>query len=285
LILVVPNVRLELPSRPENVLLVREMLTGLAEAVELDEPDLHDISTAVSEACNNVVQHAYGEAEGPLQVDVSVAKDRLDVVVRDRGHCVRPLIGPALDDRSGRGIRIIQALAERVRFDGAIGEGTEVKMTFSTPGVREFGMAHQGGLRTDMSAAAEPVSAVLVTLMPALLARTVLVHLLDLLSARAHFCAERIADPRRLAGALAGCAPAPDGQDRLNAAIALMPRTLSLRLGPLRTDRAQELISDPALVRLAPVLQPVAGGRRAADSKRSQILALTLAETRWRAKS
>lgn len=275
---VVPNVRLELLSRPENPLLVREMLAGLAEAVELTEPDFHDIRTAVSEACNNVVQHAYPGAEGPLEVDVSVAENRLDVVVRDRGCGVRPLISSAVDGRFGLGLPLIHALAERVEFNGAMGKGTEVKMTFATPGVREFGLSHQNGLLSDIAAAAEPASTVLITLTPALLARTILAHLLGVLSARADLSAEQISNSRLLAEALTGCAQSPDGQDLVNVAIALMSRELSLRLGPLRADRARELISHPVLVRVAPVLELIAGDRTDADSQRSKILTLTLAE-------
>ena len=42
-----PNVLLNLSNRPENVLLVREVLTGVAEAVELVGNELNDIRTAV----------------------------------------------------------------------------------------------------------------------------------------------------------------------------------------------------------------------------------------------
>jgi hypothetical protein len=137
-------------------------------------------------------------------------------------------------------------------------------------------MPDQEEVRADLTAAAEPASTVLITLMPALLARTVLDHLLSELSARAHFSGERIADSRALAAALAGCTPVSDGRGRLNLAIVLMPRHLSLRLGPLPTQCARDLISHPVLVRLAPVLEPVSGGRGAVDSERSQILTLTL---------
>lgn len=276
--LVVPNVRLEVLSRPENPQLVREMLVGLAEAVELNEPDLHDIRAAVSEACNNVVQHAYLEGEGPLEVDVSVAENRLDVVVRDRGCGIRPLISSALDGRFGLGIPLIRALTERVQFSGAMGKGTEVKMTFPTPGVRKLGISHQNRLHPNVTTAAEPAGTVLITLTPALLTRTIVAHLLGALSARAHFSADPISDSRSLADALAASAPAPDGQDRVNVAIASMSDKLSLRLGPLRADRARELISHPALAHVAPVLEPLTGDRGAADSKRSEILTLTLAE-------
>ena len=65
-----PNVRLSLSNRAENVLLVRQALSGLAEAVGLDPIALNDVSTAVTEACNNVVLHAYGGGEGPLEVEL-----------------------------------------------------------------------------------------------------------------------------------------------------------------------------------------------------------------------
>jgi serine/threonine-protein kinase RsbW len=259
------------------------MLAGLAEAVAVDEPTLHDIRTAVSEACNNVIQHAYAAAEGPLEVDVSVADDRFDVVVRDRGSGVRPQIGRAPDSPYGLGIPLIQALAERVQFNGAIGAGTEVEMRFATPGVREFGIPQESGVRSDAIAAAEPASSLLITLMPALLARTVLAHLLNALAARANFSAERISDSLMLAGALAGCAPTPDGQDRLNVAIALMPRILSLRLGPLRADHARKLIDHPALVGVAPILEPTGVDGSATDSERPQLVKLTLSEPGWSA--
>ena len=79
------NVRLQLANRPENVMLVREVLTGVAEALALDGSDLIDIHTAVTEACNNVVQHAYAGEEGPLDVVVELAPGAVTVVVRDWG--------------------------------------------------------------------------------------------------------------------------------------------------------------------------------------------------------
>ena len=38
-----PNVCMHLSNRSENVLLVREMLTGVAETIDLDSSDLYDI--------------------------------------------------------------------------------------------------------------------------------------------------------------------------------------------------------------------------------------------------
>ena len=76
-----PNVRLRLSNRAENVLLVRQALSGLAEAVGLDAVALNDVSTAVTEAANNVVLHAYEGDEGPLEVEFSSTATGLDVLV------------------------------------------------------------------------------------------------------------------------------------------------------------------------------------------------------------
>jgi anti-sigma regulatory factor (Ser/Thr protein kinase) len=94
---VIPNVRLNLSSRPENVVLVRQVLRGLADTVGLDAIELNDISTAVSEACNNVVSHAYPDGEGPLEVELRTSEDGLEVVVRDHGCGLSPQPEPAAE--------------------------------------------------------------------------------------------------------------------------------------------------------------------------------------------
>ena len=85
-----PNIRLDLSNRPENVVLVRETLAGVAEAVGLDAADLDDIRTAVTEACNNVVLHAYEGEEGALEVEIYALGGSCSVFVRDRGIGLQP---------------------------------------------------------------------------------------------------------------------------------------------------------------------------------------------------
>ena len=50
-----------LPGRPENVAVVRHAVAGLAEQIGMDEPGIADLKTVVTEACMNVVVHAYAE--------------------------------------------------------------------------------------------------------------------------------------------------------------------------------------------------------------------------------
>ncbi|HKG17527.1 MAG TPA: ATP-binding protein, partial [Solirubrobacteraceae bacterium] len=81
-----PDMLLGLEGRPENVALVRQALTGLGGALRLEGAVLADVKTAVSEACNNVVVHAYGGEPGPMEVYVRPHGDELVVVVRDDGE-------------------------------------------------------------------------------------------------------------------------------------------------------------------------------------------------------
>ena len=128
-----PNVRLDLANRRENVVLVREMLTGVADAIDLDGSDLDDIRIAVTEACNNVVLHAYDGEEGPLEVELRVAAaGALEIVVRDRGTGIARQARAADDVAFGIGLPVIRALVHSVALRDMAGGGTEVRMEFVT---------------------------------------------------------------------------------------------------------------------------------------------------------
>src|SRR2546430_16985605 len=132
------NVRLKLSNRSENVLLVRVMLTGVAETIALESTDLYDVRTAVTEACNNVVLHAYEGQEGPLEVDLRASSEAVEVVVRDRGIGIRPRIRGADDAALGIGLPLIQALVHSVQFSEVDGGGTEVRLHLLAPSTRTF---------------------------------------------------------------------------------------------------------------------------------------------------
>jgi serine/threonine-protein kinase RsbW len=52
------ELRLTLRATPDNVIVVRQAVAGLGEALGLSGPRIADLKTVVSEACNNVVLHA-----------------------------------------------------------------------------------------------------------------------------------------------------------------------------------------------------------------------------------
>ena len=125
-----PVVRLALPAKPEGVGVVRQALAGLADAMALDAAVLADAKMAVTEACTNVVVHAYGETEGELEVEMLADDDSVTVVVRDRGTGIRPR-ATRETQALGLGLPLIAALSDAFEVRGGPGMGTEVRMTFS----------------------------------------------------------------------------------------------------------------------------------------------------------
>lgn len=124
-----PDMELALAARAENIAIVRHALGGLGEAFAVPEPKLSDIRLAVTEACANVVVHAYPDGDvGPMEVEASMGEGTLTVLVRDWGRGVRPRSdSPGL----GLGLSLIAALAESVQLGHDDQEHTEVRMTFA----------------------------------------------------------------------------------------------------------------------------------------------------------
>lgn len=124
-----PTVKLELESRPEALIAVRGMLVGVADFLGFDGELVHSLKTVVSEACNNVVLHAYGEEPGPFTVALEIVPDGVEATVRDWGCGIRQ-VAPS-EDRIHVGLAVISALADRTQFVRAAGGGTEVRMAFT----------------------------------------------------------------------------------------------------------------------------------------------------------
>ncbi|HEY5261856.1 MAG TPA: ATP-binding protein [Solirubrobacteraceae bacterium] len=127
-----PEMELALAARAENIAIVRHALGGFGEAFGVPEPKLSDIRLAVTEACANVVVHAYPEGhEGPMEVTASMHGNELTVLVRDWGRGIRPRSdSPGL----GLGLSMIAALAEQLQLGHDSDEHTEVRMTFALSG-------------------------------------------------------------------------------------------------------------------------------------------------------
>ena len=126
---VTPDLELKLPARAENVAVVRHAFGGFAEALSVDQQTLADIKLAITEACTNVVIHAYDDDEnGSLEVDASIDARRLTVVIRDQGRGIVPRPdSPGL----GLGLPLIATLAESLELGKDDADRTEVRMTFA----------------------------------------------------------------------------------------------------------------------------------------------------------
>jgi serine/threonine-protein kinase RsbW len=122
------GLQISLPASAENVAVVRHAIAGLAERIGMDEASTADLKTVVTEACMNVVVHAYPEDEtGLLEIDAVPDGDGLTVAVRDYGRGISPR--PGVDRPSLRiGLALIAALSSSFEIRGGIERGTEIRM-------------------------------------------------------------------------------------------------------------------------------------------------------------
>ena len=109
---------------------MRNAVVTLADACGMSEDARADIALAVSEACTNVVMHAYIDAPAPgaLTVEASHHDGELVVAVRDEGRGMLPRTdSPGL----GLGLSLIGRLSQRVDTGQNGARGTEVRMSFA----------------------------------------------------------------------------------------------------------------------------------------------------------
>jgi anti-sigma regulatory factor (Ser/Thr protein kinase) len=121
------ELRFSLPADPESVGLARAAVAAMARGLGMQEPALGDLRTIVSEACTNVVRHAYPEGGGNFDVEAVADGDALTIVVRDFGRGIQPQFRneqPSL--RLGLGL--ISSLSSHFEISGGQGGGTEVTM-------------------------------------------------------------------------------------------------------------------------------------------------------------
>ncbi|HJS95565.1 MAG TPA: ATP-binding protein [Solirubrobacteraceae bacterium] len=226
-----PAVRLELDSRPETLTLVRGVLAGVAELIGLDPELLDDLKTAVSEACNNVVMHAYDGDTGPLGVRLYIEPEAIEVVVLDRGSGL-PALAPADETIRGVGLSVIRALAEQAEFRSPPDGGTEVRMSFAgqRDGKPLFHLPSRAG-PDDQDAEWLSGDAV-VSLSPISLLAGVLGRVARALAARARFSLDRFSDVYLVTDAIAAHAGRAAKGQRMSFAISTDAQRLELTIGP-----------------------------------------------------
>jgi anti-sigma regulatory factor (Ser/Thr protein kinase) len=235
---------LRLNSRPDSAGLVRAALGVLAKPFFLRPELVDDLKTAVSEACNNAVDHAYRGQSGAIAVRVEVMLESVEVSVRDWGGGFQQL-APA-GDHLRVGLPLINALANRAEFLTAPGSGTEVRMSFDV---------RHDPRRDDLLARLEEAEDLeawapwrrglsgdaVVTLLPVELLGEVLEPLTSALTARSRFSLERFSDVFLLTRAIAEHVSSTASSARVSFALAADGQQLELTLGPLRAGAGQSL--------------------------------------------
>jgi anti-sigma regulatory factor (Ser/Thr protein kinase) len=240
--------RLQLDSRPEAPSIVRAAIAGVAQLLELDPELFDDLKTAISEACNNAVLHAYDGKPGPLVAGLEIWPDGIVATIRDWGGGIQQ-VGPS-DERMGVGLAVITALADRAEFIRAPDGGTEVRMAFTGPGGATTALPEPREDGPASDAPAELSGDVVVTVTPVGLLAGVLGRVVRAVAARTHLSLDRFSDIYLVTDAIAAFAEPAASAAGVTFAVVADNRRLEFTVGPFRAGQGRRLLEDglPKLV-------------------------------------
>jgi anti-sigma regulatory factor (Ser/Thr protein kinase) len=250
-----PGVRLTVPARATNVPLVRQVLAGLVDAHDVDPALCADMKIAVTEACTNVVVHAYPDGDGPLETTMTMLPGNLVVSVRDRGLDFKPLPSDPGGTPLGFGLALIASLSDEFGIRSGA-SGTEVQMLFGFGGEASVGagraFAETSQLTDDASMPPDGIVLSLTSDAPLV---GVLGRVVSLLAARADFSIDRLSDAQLVSDALATHTPRRAANGVVRIGVSESEAGFALRVGPLEADGGRALVSDTALPGVGSLLE------------------------------
>jgi serine/threonine-protein kinase RsbW len=223
-----------LPAKSENVAIIRHALAGLAEEIGMDEPGLADLKTVVTEACMNVVVHAYRGQPGPLNVEAEADANGLTVVVSDEGGGIKPQADGERDSLR-LGLSLIAALSSSFSISGGLDRGTEVTMRVPLRG----GGANGDGDPVEMKP--YPADRTEMVIDRSEVLAPVLSRVVGALAARRDLSVDRVSDVVLMTDAIAGAAPERFSDGRVRLGLDERDGGIDLRLGPMESGAATRI--------------------------------------------
>jgi serine/threonine-protein kinase RsbW len=125
------TLNIELPRQHRAVAVLRHAVATLCSEVGVADEDVHDLTLALAEACNNVVTHAQDDdsftvrftlSDMMAKVEVNNAITPADKSEFDATEAVDPM------SESGRGLMIMRHLVDEARFTPSPDGGTLVHL-------------------------------------------------------------------------------------------------------------------------------------------------------------
>lgn len=133
--LLAPDQKLKISSRTDSIILVERMIEDVCDVFTIGEEKFGNILISVTEAVNNAILH--GNKNNPEKtVDISFRSnpEKITFIVRDQGNgfdatkIPDPTAPENLEKETGRGIYLMQHLADKVEYDD---NGRAVVLTFN----------------------------------------------------------------------------------------------------------------------------------------------------------
>jgi len=142
------TIRLTIPAQAEYINIVRLTLYGIASQAGFSYEEIEDMKVAVSEACTNVVLHAYDDqTSGQIDLIFELEQNNLHITIKDYGDSFMPNPStsppPSLQNKpleeivpGGLGLYVMQALMDRVEVRTDF--GTEIILMKRMAGKEEL---------------------------------------------------------------------------------------------------------------------------------------------------
>lgn len=122
-------------SRNSNQDFIRSAVKEFVKQIDLTIAEMSDISTAVGEAIQNIVDFAYDNI-GKIQVEVLIYEGNyIKIKIRDWGcgidnvkQAMEPLYTTMDGDKAGLGFSVMESFMDSVKVYSNVGKGTTIVM-------------------------------------------------------------------------------------------------------------------------------------------------------------
>ena len=118
------SLHVSMPAEPMTLAALRRSLRRWLAQCEATAAESEDIVLACNEAFSNAIEHAYGPADGSVEVDATLDDHEVSITIRDFGRWREPR-----GTHRGRGLGLIEAVMDSVSVIRDDHQGTEVTMT------------------------------------------------------------------------------------------------------------------------------------------------------------
>jgi anti-sigma regulatory factor (Ser/Thr protein kinase) len=261
----VTELRLAMAAKPENLALVRQALSGLADGVSMPERPLADLKQIATEACMNAVVHAYPDRDdGRIDVSAVATNGEVELRVRDWGVGFRPR--PAsMDGSLHLGLPLIASVVHSFAIESPAGGGTaliaRVRLDDEDEKPAEAPAApKEVDLEIDAGDAAKPVIA----------------RVLAIVATRAGFSLDRMSDGV-LVGDVIAAGSADDFADgRVAIEIEECGPNLCLRVGPFQDGGAKRMVDTMDLPGMGVSIAKLADRFEIIDSERGEFISIEI---------
>lgn len=260
------ELRLALAAKPENLALVRQALSGLADGVSIPERPLADLKQIATEACMNAVVHAYpGRDDGRIDVSAVASNGQVELRVRDWGVGFRPR--PATGEGSLHlGLPLIASVVDSFAIESPEGGGTalvaRVKLTEDEgEAPAEAPKApKEAQLAIDAGVAAKPVIA----------------RVLAIAATRAGFSLDRMSDGVLMGDVIAAGAADDFAEGRVGIEIEECGPNLCLRVGPFQAGGAKRMVDQMDLPGMGVSIAKIADRFEVVDGDDGEFLSIEI---------